>query len=252
MKKSQKINLALFVAVCIVIMMFAYFFGSDFLKKQEKPWHMQPSVSDEFLSDDYLATYKTIESKSVLSIVTDSSKRVVNILVDAWGVPLDMVSLNNEMALFNSIPYKAFVHRRLAERTRHAEFVEMHTSVPQSIYLFGGDSLEYDRLSYIQGLGFRETKYCQNCGDAPMLSIIDSLLDSDMYKQIAWTSTGARLGLLEDLQQILKSIAQLAKKHPDIIFIVQGTHRPVLGTPERRKEFYRHWVPVVMLNYCGC
>lgn len=248
MKKSQKINLVLFVSLCTVIMMFAYFFGSDFLKKQDKPWHMQPSVSDEELSETYKSAYAILESKSVLSAIADTNRRIVNILVDAWGLPLKETVLETELSAFSNVPHKAFIHRRLANRTKHAEFVEFRTNNPHSMFLFGGDSLEYDRKSYIPGLGYKKMQYCQKCQDYTMISTIDSLLNRNEFQQIAWTATGARKHVPADAVIILKYVADLAMNHPDVVFIVQGTHRPILGTPERRRNFYNHWVPVVILN----
>ena len=43
-------------------------------------------------------------------------------------------------------------------------------------------------------------------------------------------------------------VADVARRHPEARFIVQGTHRPILGNPKIRRESYSHWVPAVVIN----
>ena len=50
------------------------------------------------------------------------------------------------------------------------------------------------------------------------------------------------------LQQTLTQIAELAHKHPETKFIVQGDHNPILSPVEFQEKFYKRWVPFVVLN----
>ena len=48
----------------------------------------------------------------------------------------------------------------------------------------------------------------------------------------------------------LKAVASLAKKFPNVKFIVHGDHRPMatMGTKDLSAGFYSGWVPIVDLN----
>ncbi len=218
MEKSQKINLAIFLAFIALVIPLSYVLGSDFMGKQEKPWHMQGSVHEDSLSQEYLHKYKILDKVPVaLQIERHKEKRVL-ILIDAWGVPFDEQKLAKEFAIFKEVPHKFAIHKRLKNVTKHAELVE-----------FRADSL--DSLIVVD-----------------MLERIEPLLMIPDYKTMALTVHGSKYGSEEILQNILKEIAKLIKKFPDVQFIVQGAHRPILGTPETRRKYYAHWVPVVILN----
>lgn len=218
MTKSQKINLAIFLAFIVFVIPLSYIMGSDFMGKQEKPWHMQGAVHEDSLSQEYLHKYKILDKVPVaLQIERHKEKRVL-ILIDAWGVPFDEQKLAKEFAIFKDVPHEYAIHKRLKNVTKHAELVE-----------FRADSL--DSLIVVD-----------------MLERIEPLLMIPDYKTMALTIHGSKYGSEEILQNILKEIAKLIKKFPDVQFIVQGAHRPILGTPETRREYYAHWVPVVILN----
>ena len=218
MKKMQKINLAVFLAFIVFVIPLSYIMGSDFMGKQEKPWHMQGAVHEDSLSQDYLGKYKILDKFPVaLQVECHKEKRVL-ILVDAWGVPFDEQKLAKEFAIFKGVPHEYAIHKRLKNVTAHAEKVEFRT-----------DSL--DSLIVVD-----------------MLERIEPLLMIPDYKTMALTIHGPKYGSEEILQNILKEIAKLIKKFPEVQFIVQGAHRPILGTPETRRQYYAHWVPVVILN----
>ena len=126
--------------------------------------------------------------------------------------------------------------------------MEFRNASSGNVYLFGGDSTEYDRLAYIKEIGFNKMVFCQNCNDSVMISKLDSALASDTLKLVAWTSQSSRLGDRDSLRGALQRITDFAKRHPELRVIVQGTHRPVLGTSETRNAYKSHWVPVVILN----
>ena len=247
MEKSQKINLVLFASFCIVIMSFAYLFGSDFLGKQEKPWHMQNDLQVDSLSAQYRAHHKIMGPQKVTCQIKDAEKRLI-VLIDSWGVPFDESTLNSEYTTFRDVPHMQALHYRYSNRTKHAEQVELRKGSSSAIYLFGGDTLEYGRREYVPELGYQEMVFCYHCSDSVMIIKIDSLLVDGNFATIAWTSQDSRYGDEIKLKKTLGNMASLAEKHPDVQIVVIGAHRPILGSPERRREFYAHWVPVVVLN----
>ncbi len=249
MNKLQKINIIVFIIIVFVLAVLAYLRGFfDFSSPLGKPWHLQPSVHEDSLSQEYLERYRILDKKALRLQLYDSSRVNVFILVDAWGVPIDETLLESDFSLFRDIPHKFALHQRLANRTKHAERVEFRNAVSGNIYLFGGDSTEYDRPTYIKEIGFDNMVFCQKCNDSVMISKMDSVLVEASLKFVAWTSQSSRLGDRDSLQMSLRQIADFAKRHPGLRIIVQGTHRPVLGTPETRNAHKSHWVPVVILN----
>lgn len=216
MEKSQKINLAIFLAFIAITIPLSYVLGSDFMGKQEKPWHMQGAVHEDSLSQEYLHKYMILDKVPVaLQIERHKEKRVL-ILIDAWGVPFDEKKLAEEFAIFKDVPHKFAIHKRLKNVTKHAELVEFRSDSTESIFIIDN------------------------------LSSLDSLLENSDYRIIALTAHNSKDGSEESLRKGLNDIAGLMKKFPDVQFVVQGAHRPILGTPETRREYYAHWVPVVI------
>lgn len=249
MKKWQKINLIVFFIVIFILAILSYLRGFfDFSSPLGKPWHLQPSVHEDFLSQDYLNQYRILDKKALRLRLYDSSRTNVYILVDAWGVPNQESMLRDEFAFFEKVPHTFALHQRLASRTKHAERVELRDGPEDKMYVFGGDSLEYNRPALVREIGYKKTLFCQNCADDVMIAKIDSLLANDSLRLIAWTTQSSRSGDKDSLHKSLKLIADFAMRHPDVQIIVQGSHRPVLCTPEVRNSYKYHWVPVVVLN----
>ena len=241
-------SLFAFVVFCLVIISFAYLFGSDFLQKQERPWHTQFDVCEDSLSEKYRAAYPLWNFRPVTEQIESTKDTTVLILVDAWGIPIEEAELEKEYRVFESVPHKFALHQRLVNRTRHAELIEFKKFSPEAVFIFGGDSLEYGRKGYIAAMGFGEQIYCARCSDTVMLSRLDSILCESRFRTVAWTTQNSRDGDKMQLMDLLERIARLAQKHPDVRFVVQGSHRPILGTPETRRKNYSHWVPVTVLN----
>ena len=249
MNKWQKVNLVLFVFFVIVTSTLVYQIGAEnTVNPFGKPWHLLPSVHEDSLSQDYLDKYCILNKKSLLSQLYDSSRINVYILVDTWGVPIDEKLLKTEFELFSQLPHKYAIHQRLANRTKHAERVEFRDSLENKIYLFGGDSLEYYRPKLVSEIGYQKTLFCQKCEDRTMIAKIDSLLNADSLRLIAWTTQSSRSGDKDSLHKSLKMIADFAARHPEVQVVVQGTHRPVLCNSEVRNSYKSHWVPAVILN----
>ena len=249
MRKYQKINLILFLCM-IAITSFLVYISEMIVPPvfQNKPWHLQPTVHEDSLSKDYKSFYKILDKQRICKQFKDSARLQIVVLVDAWGVPMQESKLAEDFSVFKDIPHIYSIHQRLANRTKHAERVEFRNDVPENIYLFGGDSMEYNRPEYIREMGFSKTLFCQHCSDSAMLEKIDSVLVQDTLKFVAWTTQSSRTGERAGLHRSLQLIANFAKRHPEASVIVQGAHRPILGMPETRRSYKAHWVPAAILN----
>ena len=135
-------------------------------------------------------------------------------------------------------------------------------------FLFGGDSLTQMRYKYIRNIGFQNVIWMDSVvADSVMAVKIDSLLgvkcDSlescSNHHFIAWTTRDSRFPVSDDpieterlyyerLFGTLQVIADLARKYPDVRFVVQGDHEPILAPLKFQAKFYRRWVPYVVLN----
>ena len=142
-------------------------------------------------------------------------------------------------------------------------------------FIYGGDSLVQMRNKYIRNVGFDETFFgiSANSGveprtDRESAALLDSLLSvqDSALRFIAWTTLDTKFPLkgfkdpyridvatvdsvyTERLAGTLRLIADLAKKHPDVRFIVQGDHNPILSPLKFQEKFYKRWVPFVVLN----
>lgn len=257
MSRLQKIGLGTFTVLVVFAVTFSYLINSQYIKMPEKPWHMQSLVDADSLTAEYTGKYELLDRRALLPKFIDSSRVTVSILVDAWGVPFDESLLAEDFEVFKDLSHKDFLRRRLANRTRHAEFAEFRipgdsTRPHDGIYLFGGDSLEYGRNLYMDSLGYGVRLFCQKCPDSVMAATLDSVLAAVAVdttcpvKNVAWTTQDSRDGDRAKLHATLRLIADVARRHPEARFIVQGTHRPILGDPKIRRESFSHWVPAVM------
>ena len=249
MKEWQRINLFVFLAIiCVTISLIYVLRESDFSAPFGKPWHLQPSIHEDSLSSIYKGNYQIIGRNPLRLSLYDTSRTNVFILVNAWGVPTEESILAEDFKTFETLPHKFALHRRLANYTIHAERVEFRNNL-NSLFLFGGDSLQFNRAKYIPEIGFQQALYCQNCSNSTTIGKIDSILTEPTPPQfIAWTAQASTVGSHNEIRQVLGQITNLAKKHPEVHFVVQGAHRPVLCNPETRNSYKAHWVPVAVLN----
>ena len=249
MSKWQRINLVAFFILIFVTVSLIYVLGKANLSAPfGKPWHLLPAVHEDSLSTHYKDSYQIIGKSPLRTFFLDSTKVNVFVLVDAWGVPIDEDTLAMDLKEFETLPHHFALHRRLANYTIHAERVEFRNNL-NSLFLFGGDSTQFNRTGYVPEIGFQQALYCQNCSNNITIGKIDSILAEPEHPQfIAWTALASIVGNHNEIRQVLRQIADLAKKHPDIRFVVQGTHRPVLCGPETRNSYKAHWIPVAVLN----
>ena len=259
MSRLQKFGLVAFVAFVAFAVTFSYLTKSQFIKMPEKPWHMQPAIDADSLTEEYISKYEQFDSRKLIGQFADSSRVTVSILVDAWGVPFGESLLAEDFSIFKDLSHREFLHHRLANRTRHVEFAELRipgdsTRPHDGVYLFGGDSLEYGRNLYMDSLGYGGRLFCQKCPDSAMAVMLDSVLTdvagdtTSPVKNVAWTTQGSRDGDRSKLHATLRLVADVARRHPEARFIVQGTHRPILGDPKIRRESFTRWVPAVVIN----
>ncbi len=245
------------------------------------------------ITNEFRNKFAVTDSAFITRNYVDTTRSNVIILVESWGVPLDIQRFEEQLKVFNT-PTVVGIHNRMYSRTRTAEREDLiqtfkrdttghrdTTFLPQTFanigykttFLFGGDSLEQWRYKYIAIMGFNNSFYGKKSSighilnDAQMIAGIDSTLtDSTQKHFIAWTTRDTKFPLpgftsiynspattidsayTERLASTLKRIANLAKKHPETRFIVQGDHNPILSPLKFQERFYKRWVPFVILN----
>ena len=138
----------------------------------------------------------------------------------------------------------------------------------KTFFLFGGDSTIQWRSKYIRNIGFQNVVWTDSTtADSVMAAKLDSLLSEGNdslavaynRKFIAWTTRDTRFPIsnnpieveqlyYERLFGTLQMVADLARKHPEVRFVVQGDHEPILSPMAFQKKFYKRWVPFVVLN----
>lgn len=248
-----------------------------YLDQQNQP------IDRNHLTKEFQSQYKAIDSSTITKYHVAASRSNVVILVESWGVPMDSVKLIKEFAVFKGLIRDKGMHHRMYSRTRTAEREDLLDSawrdstrrrdslfMPnrfaalgyKTSFLFGGDSTIQWRYKYIQNIGFQNAIWTDSAtADMAMAAKIDSLLNlPDSVKQfIAWTTRNTRFPISDDpvecenlyyerLFGTLRIIADLAKKHPEARFVVQGDHEPILSPLEFQRKFYKRWVPYVVLN----
>lgn len=249
-------------------------------------WLARTTTSPEWSRNHLTAEFKeknnATDSISVTRYYVDTTRSNVIILVESWGIPMDSNMFARELAVFDGLMRERGIHFRISSRTRTAERTDLLDSawrspgrrdslyIPnrfaklgyQTSFIFGGDSTIQRRYKYIKRIGFQQEFWTDSTtSDSVMASKIDSLLSqSDSLKQfVAWTTRDTRFPISEDVAEAgkiyyerlfgtLQIVADLAKKHPDVSFVVQGDHEPILSPLEFQRKFYRRWVPYVVLN----
>ena len=240
------------------------------------------------ITEEFRKKYTITDSVTITRNFVDTTRNNVIILVESWGIPLDIQRFEDQINISKDIRTHIGIHNRMYSRTRTAEREDLIQSYTrdstghkdtiflpkvfddlgyQTAFLFGGDSLEHYRFKYIKNIGFNKAIYGKGLNDLAMVSKIDSILADTTKKHfIAWTTADTKFPMAEfpdiynsnvdsinlayslKLQNTLAQIAELAHKYPTTRFIIQGDHNPILSPIEFQKKFYKRWVPYIILN----
>jgi hypothetical protein len=240
------------------------------------------------ITKEFHQKYTVSDSVTITRDFVDTTRNNVIILVESWGVPLNIQRFEKQLEIFEGIATVG-IHNRMYSRTRTAEREDLIETVVrdsitklkdtlflpnvfnelghQATFLFGGDSLEHYRFKYIKNIGFGESIYGNGLNDQAMVSKIDSILtDSTQNHFMAWTTTDTKFPMEEfadiynsnadsinstyttKLKNTFAQIAGLVHKFPKTRFIIQGDHNPILSPTEFQNKFYKRWVPYIILN----
>lgn len=245
-------------------------------------------VQRKEISEVFRKKYIVTDSVTITRDYIDTSRNNVIILVESWGVPLDIKRFEDELNAFNGVDKVVIgIHNRMYSRTRTAEredlIYEIHRDstgrdtifLPKvfsdinykTTFLLGADSLEHFRYKYISNIGFNQAIYANGLEDAAMALEIDSILADTTQKHfVAWTTRDTKFPLpgfssiyncnvdvvdsayTMRLTATFSLIVNLAHKHPETRFIVQGDHNPILSPIQFQERFYKRWVPFIVLN----
>lgn len=245
-------------------------------------------ISRTNFNETFKNKYFVTDSVSITKNFIDTTRNNVVILVESWGIPLDINRFDSQLDIFRKSITKAGIHNRMYSRTRTAEREDLMQSYSRNstgrkdttflpkvfekigyktTFLFGKDSLTQWRNKYITNIGFGEAIYGNNQDDSAIARKIDSILADTTQKHfIAWTTSDTKFPLpgfssiynsdanaidsayTKLLMRTLETIAALAHKHPETRFIVQGDHNPILSPIKFQERFYKRWVPFIILN----
>ena len=243
----RKINLFFFSLFLAVLISLPIFCVDRYLSHPDIPWQLVPFNADS-LSQRYKENYLQLKPDALVLKLQDSSKPLVMVIIDGWGVPYDESLLKKDFDFFAPLKASFATHKRLLQHTSHAENVEYKRGFKEGILLENGDSYVCARKSREQACHFGQTLCCQDCNDLRAVDALDSLISTGSWKKIAWTAHETREGDRDKLHDLLKELVALIDRYPDVQFVIQGAHRPLLGLPEVRRKYLAPWVPVVFVN----
>ena len=245
--KTRKINLLLFSLLLVFLVTLPPLFKDRFLSNTQRPWQLLPFGADS-LSDFYKNHYAVIEDSPLLAQLADTTNPTIMVMIDGWGVPYDEQTLSKDFRFFADNAAHYALHKRIFGITTFAENDELSKGFSDGLFIFGGDSSACEKKQKSLKRHFAQIECCINCGDAKMISVLDSLVLGHIWSRIALTTSQTSEGNKDSLHLCLRELAEIAKKHPDYQFIIQGTHRPILGSPETRRKYLGPWVPAVLVN----
>lgn len=281
------VSFFLFIALISHLFLYQFFPSQPIFEFPVVKWFARTAPNPEWtrnhLTREFMKRNNATDSVSVTRYYVDTTRSNVIILIESWGIPMDSVMFAKELAVFDGVLKERGIHFRMYSRTRTAEREDLLDSawrdstrhrdslfIPnrfaslgyKTSFLFGGDSTIQWRYKYIRNIGLQNAFWADSStADAEMAAKIDSLLNqSDSVKHfIAWTTRDTRFPISDDpvkteklyyerLFGTLRIITDLSKKHPDVRFVAQGDHEPILSPLEFQRKFYRRWVPYVVLN----
>lgn len=246
--KNRNINLALFGAVLAILIAIPFVSGNLFAINQNAPWQFCPFNSGDSLSITYKKHYHVLDQQALIHQIEDKTPTIVSVMIDGWGVPYDEDMLAEDFSFFNKKTALFALHKRFHGHTSYAETVELRAGFEDGLYMDNGDSTECTQKEIQPAYGLKQTYCCLKCTDSDVATKLDSVLADTTWKRIAWTARETNLGNRDKLHNLLRQLAEISSHHPEVQFIIQGTHRTILGTPETRRKYNAHWVPAVFIN----
>jgi hypothetical protein len=190
----------------------------DYLERSSPKPVQRSEIANEFYNK-----FTITDSVTITRDYIDTTRNNVIILVESWGVPLDIQRFEKQLEIFDGITTVIGIHNRMYSRTKTAEREDLiqiitHDSVtrkrdtiflPQVLnsigykttFLFGGDSLKHQRYKYIKNIGFNEAVYGKDTNnsilnDIQIINKIDSILaDTTQTHFIAWTALDTKFPL---------------------------------------------------------
>ena len=245
--KTRKINLLLFSLFLVFLIALPPLFKDQFLSNAQRPWQLLPFGADS-LSDFYKKKFAIIEDSPLWARLADTAKPTVMVMVDGWGAPYDEQALSKDFGFFADNAAQYILHKRMFDITTFAENEELSKGFPDGLFVFGGDSSACEKKQKSLKRYFAQVECCINCGDARIFTALDSLIQGHSWSRIALTTSQTSEGNRDSLHLCLRELAKIARKHLNYQFVIQGTHRPILGTPETRRKYLGPWVPAVLVN----
>ena len=245
--KMRNINLALFSLLLVALISFPILCADRYLSHPDYPWQLVPFGADS-LSQRYKTQYQIMGPQALMTHLADSSKPTAMVLIDGWGIPYEEKKLDEDYEILDRPNAIFAIHKRLLGHTTYAENVEYKKGFSNGALIANGDSFSCAKMEGELGTFFKQTICCNKCNDVQNISLLDSLITDSVWNKVAWTAKGNREGDREKLHSLLRMLVDIADKHPNVQFVIQGTHRPTLGTPETRRMHLAPWVPAVFIN----
>ena len=167
------------------------------------------------IASDFHNKFNVTDSVTITRDYIDSTRSNVIILVESWGVPINIQRFEEQLKIFNT-PTVVGIHNRMYSRTRTAEREDLIKSITRdsvtrkrdttflpkvlsdigykTTFLFGGDSLEHLRYKYIKNIGFNEAIYGKDANyntlnDVQIISKVDSILTDTTQKHFITLTT---------------------------------------------------------------
>ncbi|MBR2090844.1 MAG: hypothetical protein IJ905_10930 [Fibrobacter sp.] len=247
--KIRNINLVLFSAILAFLIASPFIGKNLFITNQSAPWQLSPFNSGDSLSASYKEHYRVLDQNALIHRIKNKAPTTVSVMIDGWGVPYDEETLAEDFSFFSNKTALFALHKRFLGHTAHAEAVELRTGFKDGLRVGSGDSTDCANLEAHPAYEMNQAYCCLRCSDNEVAAKLDSILSDTTWKRIAWTARESNLGDRDKLHNLLRQLAEIASHHPEVQFIIQGAHRPILGTPETRRKYNAHWVPAIFVNY---
>lgn len=246
--KIRNINLVIFSAILAFLIASPFIGKNLFVTNQSAPWQLSPFNSGDSLSASYKEHYRVLDQNALIHRIKDTTRTIVSVMIDGWGVPYNEEMLVEDFSLFDKNKALFALHKRFHGHTLYAETVELRTGFKDGLQIGSGDSTECAKMEANPTYEMKQAYCCLKCTDNETAAKLDSILSDTTWKRIAWTAREPNLGDRDMLHNLLRQLAEIASHHPKVQFIIQGAHRPILGTPEIRRKYNAHWVPAVFVN----